>query len=418
MDNSRPAIYAYRWVILSVFSLVNLVVQLQWLTFAPVATIAQAQYHVSPLAIDMLSMVYMLVFIVFSIPASHIIDTFGLRIGVGIGAVLLGVFGVLKAAFAHNYTMVLIAQIGLAVSQPFAMNAVTKMSAHWFPLKERATAAGIVSLSQYVGFIIAMILTPILVTATGGGTDLGGALGVYAVLSVGSAALLLVFLRDRPATPPSLTESQERYRTGEGLRHIFRQPSMIYLIVLFFVGLGMFNAVSTVIDQIGSGKGLTPDQSGLIGGVMIIGGIVGAAIVPVVSDRIRKRKPFLVMCVAGMLPGLLGITVLRSYPLLLVSGFVLGFFVMSAGPIGFQYSAEVSFPAPEASSQGLLILSGQVSGVIFIFGMDGIGIAPLMVLFLVLLAGCLFLAMRMKESPLILTEASGGELPAVQPATE
>jgi len=399
MDDSRVTDFPYRWLVLGVFSLLNLVVQLQWLTFAPIATIAQAHYQVTPLAIDMLSMVYMLVFIVFSIPASHIIDTFGLRTGVGIGAALLALFGVLKAVFADSYALVLVAQIGLAVSQPFAMNAVTKLSAQWFPVKERATAAGIVSLCQYLGFIVAMVLTPILVAGSGGGTNLQGAFVIYAILSVGSGALLLLFLRDRPATPPSLNERTERYSTGEGLKHIFRQPSMIYLMILFFVGLGMFNAVSTVIDQIGSAKGLSADQSGLVGGIMIIGGIIGAVIVPVWSDKVRKRRLFIVICAAGMVPGLLGIMLFHTYALLLVAGFVLGFFVMSAGPVGFQYSAEISYPAPESSAQGLLILAGQVSGVIFILAMDSIGIAPLLVLFVVLLSGSVYLATRMKESP-------------------
>ncbi|HUX50789.1 MAG TPA: MFS transporter [Spirochaetia bacterium] len=399
MDDSRVTVYRYRWLVLAVFSLLNLVVQLQWLTFAPVATIAQVHYHVTPLAIDMLSMVYMLVFIIFSIPASHIIDTFGLRFGVGIGAALLVVFGVLKALFADSYPLVLVAQIGLAISQPFAMNAVTKLSAHWFPVRERATAAGIVSLCQYLGFIVAMVLTPILVAGSGNGANLRGAFVIYAILSVASGALLLLFLRDRPATPPSLTESTERYATGEGLKHIFRQPSMVYLMILFFVGLGMFNAVSTVIDQIGSAKGLSADQSGLVGGIMIIGGIIGAVIVPVWSDKVRKRRPFIVVCAAGMVPGLLGIMLVHSYGLLLVAGFVLGFFVMSAGPVGFQYSAEISYPAPESSAQGLLILAGQVSGVIFILAMDSVGIAPLLVLFVVLLSGSVYFATRMKESP-------------------
>ena len=43
---------------------------------------------------------------------------------------------------------------------------------------------------------------------------------------------------------------------------------------------------------------------------------------------------------------------------------------MSVGPVIFQYGAEVSSPAPEATSQGLLMLAGQISGIIFIFGMD------------------------------------------------
>ena len=47
----------------------------------------------------------------------------------------------------------------------------------------------------------------------------------------------------------------------------------------------------------------------------------------------------------------------------------LGFFLMSLAPIGYQYAAEITFPAPEGTSNGLLNLAGQAS-VVFIYGMQ------------------------------------------------
>jgi hypothetical protein len=58
--------------------------------------------------------------------------------------------------------------------------------------------------------------------------------------------------------------------------------------------------------------------------------------------------------------------------LLFLSGFVLGFFLLSAGPIAFQYAAEITHPAPEGTSNSLLILMGQVSGILFIVGLDAL----------------------------------------------
>jgi len=404
MDEQKVKVYGYRWVVLLVFALVNLIVQLQWLTFAPVATIAQGEYHATALQIDMLSMIYMIVFIIFSIPASYIIDTYGLRIGVGIGAVLVAVFGVLKGLYAANFTVVFIAQTGLAISQPLVANAISKVSVHWFPKKERATASGLATLAMYIGIVVAMILTPILVSATGGGRELRGMLLIYGFASLAVAVLFLLLMRERPATPPVLGEKDERFNVRDGLRHIFAQRSMVLLICMSFIGLGMFNAVSTVIDQIGGQKGFSSDQSGLIGGMMLIGGIIGAVVVPILSDRTGKRRPFLIACFVGAFPGLLGITLFSSYSLVLASAFVLGFFVMSAGPIGFQYSAEVTYPAPESSSQGMIFLAGNLSGIIFIFGADGIGINPLLFLFLALVIVSVILSLFLRESPLILTQ--------------
>jgi hypothetical protein len=65
-----------------------------------------------------------------------------------------------------------------------------------------------------------------------------------------------------------------------------------------------------------------------------------------------------------------GVTWAQSFGVLVASALVLGFFLLSAGPIGFQYGAEITFPIPEGTSNGLLLMVGQISGILFIFAMD------------------------------------------------
>jgi cyanate permease len=180
--------------------------------------------------------------------------------------------------------------------------------------------------------------------------------------------------------------------------------------LIFFVGLGTFNGVTTWIEDIVSPRGFSITQAGLIGGLMVIGGIIGALVLPSLSDRYRKRTPFLVLAVLGATLGLVGITYATGYWLLLASAFVLGFFLLSAGPIGFQYGAEIAYPAPEGTSTGLLLLMGQISGIIFIFGMDsfkspGTGsMTPSLVVLIGLMVLSLLLCTRLRESTTLMTE--------------
>lgn len=396
-------VYGYRWVILAVYALITAVLEVHWVNFAPITTEATAFYGVSTLDIGFLSMSFMLVYLVVCIPASYIIDSYGIRIGVGTGAVLTGLFGLLKGVYAADYHMILVCQIGLAVAQPFILNAITKVAANWFPLGERATAAGLATLSQFVGIILAMVLTPQLLK----GYSMHAMLMVYGAASAVSALVCVAFLREAPPTPPSHVTEHERFQVFEGLRHIFGQRDMRILMVIFFIGLGMFNAVTTWIEQILAPRGYGSEQAGLIGAMMMIGGIAGAICLPLLSDKFRRRKPFLLLAILGTVPGLVGLTFMTGYGALLVSGFVLGFFIMAAGPIGFQYGAEISYPAPESTSQGLILLSGQVSGVIFIYGMDAFrsatthSMTPFLIVFIVLGTLNLLMGSLMKESPLI-----------------
>jgi sugar phosphate permease len=402
----KMKLYGYRWVVLFVFALINAIVQVHWVTFASITGEAAAFYGVTPMQIGLLSMSFMVMYIFLCIPASYMIDTYGLRIGVGIGAVLTGIFGLLKGIYAANYTIIFISQLGLAVAQPFVMNAMTKVSAKWFPIDERATATGLAALSQYVGIIIALAATPFIFKAYA----MKGMLMIYGISSVVAAVAFLVFIKDNPPTPPSEYHDEDTVAVFAGINHLFKQRDMILLLILFFFGLGMFNAVTTWIEQILSPRGFNSEQAGLIGGAMMIGGIIGAVILPLLSDKLRKRKPLLILTMIGIVPGLIGLTFATGFSLLLVSGFVLGFFIMSAGPIGFQYGAEISYPTPESSSQGMLLLAGQISGIIFIFAMDKLRITatgsmtPFMIIFVVMIFANIILGFLMKESPLIRTQ--------------
>jgi FLVCR family MFS transporter 7 len=396
-------VYPYRWVVLSAYAVITAVIEIQWLTFAPIAREARSIYQVSALGIDLLSLIFMLVYLVVCIPASYVIDTWGIRRGIGVGAVLTGIFAMMKGLFPEDYTLVVIAQVGLAVAQPFILNAATKVAGQWFPLTERALAVGIATLSQFVGIIIVMVATPLMLTRSpDGGYDLSHMLMTYGLISLGGAVLLLCLLRERPPTPPHV-EQEPLLGVFQGMGHIARQRDMRLVLPMFFLGLGTFNAISTCIDQICQLKGLTMDQTGHVGGIMLLAGLVGAVILPLLSDKLRKRKAFIVTAMALSAPGLVGLTFANHYLLLLIAAFVMGFFLLGAGaPVGFQYSAEVTRPAPESTSQGLLLLLGQISGIVFIVGMNVIGPTAAMRIFIGLAVVNIILSLWLNESEMIM----------------
>ena len=396
-------VYGYRWVALAVFMAVVLVNQLAWITFAPITGVAAHYYGVSDLSIGLLSMSFMIVYLFVSIPASWVIDTYGFRVWVGIGAALTALFGLLRGLGGESYTLVLVAQIGIAAGQPFILNALTKVAARWFPLRERATATGLGTLAMYTGIVIGMLLTPILVLRS----SIPAMLTAYGVAALLAGLLFLIFSRERPPTPANPPGQEERSLVFDGLRAMLRLRDFILLLAIFFLGLGVFNSVTTWIEDILRPRGFSIVQAGVVGGLMVIGGILGAVILPVLSDRYRRRVPFILLALAAAALGLLGITFAGTYPVLLFSAFTMGFFLLSAGPIGFQYGAEITYPAPEGTSNGLLLMMGQISGILFILAMDslkdpatGSMTASLVVLAGLLVVG-LFLSTRLRESTLL-----------------
>jgi MFS family permease len=400
MEQNSFEVYRYRWVVLLAFMTIIAVNQLLWITFAPITSNAVQYYGVSELGIGLLSLSFMIVYILVSFPASWVIDTYGIRIGVGIGAALTGIFGLMRGLVASDYKLVLVAQIVIAIGQPFILNAVTTVAARWFPREERATATGLGSLAIYLGILGGLVLTPHIAIRSG----IPGLLVSYGIVSLTAMSIFFLLIRERPPSPPCPPDQESRSLALDGLTKMIHQHDFIALMIIFFVGLGAFNAITTWIEEVLNPRGFSITQAGNAGGAMIFGGILGALVIPLLSDRYRRRVPFLMIAVLGATVGLIGVTYAGTYPVLLVASFVFGFFLLSAGPIGFQYGAEITYPAPEGTSNGLLLLMGQISGIIFILSMDafkapetGSMTLPLLVL-IGLMILCLFIGARLKEA--------------------
>ena len=358
-------LYRYRWVVLAVFMFINLTIQILWIGYAPITGPAADYYGVSDLKIGFLAMSFMIAFIPLSIPVSWVIDTYGFRLAVSIGAVLMGVFGILRGLAGANYTLVLWSTIGIAVAQPFLLNAWTKVPAQWFAPAERATAVGLVTLANLVGTALGMVLTPILTEKM----SIPAVQLIYGGVAAFSAVLFLLFAREKPATPPCPPGMEVRSLMLDGLKHALTVKFFWYYLLVSFIGMGIFNGITTWVENIIRPRGFSPAEAGTLGALMLIGGILGAVIIPPFSDRQRKRQRYLLLGILCAIPGLAGLTFVTSYGLLLVSAFAFGFFLISTSPIGMQYAAEVTYPTPEGTSNGLIQLFGQAS-VVFVYVME------------------------------------------------
>jgi MFS family permease len=401
MAKTAVKAYGYRWVMLAAFMLMVAVTQALWITFAPITSVAMDFYHTSDIAIGLLSIVFMAVYILLVLPAAWLLDTWGLRGAVSLGAALTAFFALTRGLFADNFALVFASQIGIAIGQPLVLGAITKLAARWFPLEERATAAGLGTLAIYLGILAELFLTPLLVNSHGIRTMLL----IDGAAACAAAVFFIVAAREHPPTPAGLEGQEERSLMFDGLKSMLRQKDFILLLVIFFIGLGMFNGITTWIEEIVKPNGFSPEKAGVAGALMLVGGIVGAVVIPLVSDSVRRRKPFVILALVGLLPGLIGLTFATSYWALLVSSFFFGLFLLSAGPIGFQYGAEITLPAPEGTSNSMLIVMGQVSGIVFIFGMDAFktpsGSMTISLLALVALTVVsLVLSLFLKESPI------------------
>ncbi|MFX1410128.1 MAG: MFS transporter [Promethearchaeota archaeon] len=397
MNEKSVEIYGYRWVVLLLFMLVNITMQILWISFAPVRSVAATFYEVDELFIDLLAMSFMVVYIPITFLSAWIIDKFGFRIGAGIGAIIAGIFGLLRFFAFEDYLLLLLFQIGIGIGQPFILNAVTKLSANWFPDNERTTATGIALISQFLGIALGMFITPIIVS----GDDLLPMLLIYGILSLITGMIFVIFVKNKPPTPPSRELMEEKVFKGEGLKQLFTNKQFIILFILFFLGLGIFNTITTYIEGIVDPRGYDPDFAGILGALMLLGGIVGCVIMSTLSDKYKKRKILLLISLFIATISLFLITFTDDAIMLLTFGFLLGFGLLSAGPVGLEYAVDITKPVPEASSNGMLMMVGQIGGIIFILSLEDVKVnndyLPALLIQAILLVIALIIVFFLKE---------------------
>jgi MFS family permease len=224
---------------------------------------------------------------------------------------------------------------------------------------------------------------------------------IYGIIAAFSAVLFLIFARETPPTPPCPEGMETRALMLDGLKNAVKNKMFWYYLAVSFIGMGLFNGVTTWVEAIIRPRGFTPTDAGTLGALMLVGGVIGAVVMPPFSDRSHKRKKFLLIGILAAIPGLIGVTFAQSLWLLYISAFAMGFFITSTSPIGMQYAAEITQPTPEGTSNGLIQLFGQAS-VVFVYIMEATkasdgSFTPALLIMVGLLLISAFLITRLKD---------------------
>jgi predicted MFS family arabinose efflux permease len=376
------------WPALLAFTFVSAVTQLLWLNFAPLLSLVVERYQVAEWSAKWLVEAFPLIYIFLSLHAGALIDRLGCRRVVGAGSIATAGFAWLRTVDA-GFPLLLASQIGIAIAQPYVTNGVSKLVSDWFDERHGAIATGIATMGLFIGMAVAMAATPALVAASG----LETTMALCAAVASLAAILVLLLVKDPPGTGDAPTGPRKSFRALMGSR------DLVLVVLMAFLGLGIFNGLMTWLELLLKPQGVDAEQAGLVGGALIVGGIVGAAVVPALSDALRRRKPFVIACTALSLPLLVPLCGVGHLPTLLILALAFGFFFLPAYALLLEMCSELAGPASAGYATGLLMLAGNAGGVVVIevmhAGLDGSGGARA-ALFVLLGAGALALALAVR----------------------
>jgi MFS transporter, FLVCR family, MFS-domain-containing protein 7 len=352
------------------YTLVAFSTQLIWLNFSGIAEPqVTGIFNASIDQVGYLAAFWPLVFIPLSIPTGLSVDRWGFRLNVTIGSLILTVFSWLRLTAGLNFGLLLLYQTLAGVGQPFVYNAISKLAGSWFPKGEQTLANGIGTMGQLVGMITALVVGPIMVPDSSL-SELQQNMLVFSVIVTVSFALFAILARERRGV------AEERPHSWGSLlsemKSVIRMRNIMVMMMLFFVGVGIFSGLIQWTESILSTRGLGSLDAGLIGAVLLVSGIVGMVAVSYIADKYSMLKRFVTINTLISAVFLFVFCFQTGFAVYALSAVLIGFFLLSLAPVGLQISLETVGQARSGSAASVVWLASQVGALILIVAMSSL----------------------------------------------
>lgn len=329
-------------------------------TPAVLTTELMLDFQLSAAMLGNLSAFYFYFYAAMQLPTGVLVDRFGPRRVLWIGAMIGGV-GALLFAFADTFASAALGRGLIGATVAVAWVSMLKLCAHWFDARRLGMVTGVSLAVGTMGAVMAGLPLRALSDALGWRPVIGAS-GIVALLI---AAGIFFLMRDDPV--------QRGFRSQIPAGATFHAPSLRTILsglgriwayrnvpLLFWVPSGICGAFLTFTGLWGvpflvQQHGLTPRSASLVTSGMLIAFSVGSIAFGILSDRIRLRKlPYVI----GGTFTLISYGVLYIFPdgrlSVLVPLLLLGAAGSGSMAVGFLYSRE---SAP-------LALSGTVAGAV------------------------------------------------------
>ena len=108
---------------------------------------------------------------------------------------------------------------------------------------------------------------------------------LYVSIIATVATIPSLFIPAKPPTPPSASSEIPRVALVPSLKECLRSPPFYIVFVTFSVYVGAFNSFSSLLNQILYPYAYSEDEAGICGAILIVVGLVTAAVLSPVFDR-------------------------------------------------------------------------------------------------------------------------------------
>lgn len=152
VPKAATKLYLRRWVMLFLFSAVSASNAFMWLQYGIISNIFMRFYNIDSLAIDWLSMIYLLTYIPLILPVLWLLDNRGMRDVVLVGSAFncIGAWIKIGSVGPNLFPVTFFGQFVCSVATVFVLGIPSYLASVWFGQREVSTACSIGVLGNQV----------------------------------------------------------------------------------------------------------------------------------------------------------------------------------------------------------------------------------------------------------------------------
>lgn len=384
-----------KWLIIAGFSLLLGVNQFLWLTFATIVISTEAHFGVNEFFANLLTLMFPIIFVLLAIHSGKVLDNIGYKKIVSLAALLMLIGSIIRWLGADHYWLVFAGQLLIAIAQPYITNAINQVTPDWFDKSQIATVTGVIMGGMFLATALGAFAPAPLIEAFG----FSGMLLINVIITAVAVVGFLLVVVEKPKQQDSAISLHE-------IESLLKNKRLWFISLAVFIAMGYFNGLSNWIAPILAPRGIDEATAGIITAMLIVGGILGALLIPLLSDYLQKRRIFLILAT------LIGAS--ATYPLLylttgtstLLLSFVLGFFLLAGYPLLIAAAEDTVHASQAAKAVAMLMMMGNLGGVIMVLLMQGVkGLmgswTPTGWVLIIAVALATFLVLKIKDKPAI-----------------
>jgi len=327
---------------------------------------AADRFSISPSVLSSFVVLQIVVYAGMQIPAGVLLDRYGSRIMIAVGAFIM-MSAQLALAFTESLPVAIGARIAVGAGDALTFISVLRLVPQWFPPRQVPLVSQFTGILGQLGQVMSAL--PFMLLLSGPGWTF--AYGSAAAVGLLAFALALSVIRDAPPGADVVAVPAGAKEIGRQIKTVWMRPGTR---LGFFSHMGTQFSITTFallwgVPYLKSAQGLDSTTVGSLLTLSVISAIVAGPILGILTGRYPMRRSWLVLTIMVASALMWTIVLSRSEPSPLWLLTILVVVISVGGPgsvIGFDYARTSNPSSAMGTAQGMVNIGGFLASLIVI----------------------------------------------------